>query len=447
MLTALLAFGVGVHDCRAQPLARAGIDRLYRDELERLVVECQTRGLLEQARITKAALVPRPPDRQVIFLLPQSAPRSETDEAERPAVAKWRESFAGLRQAQADRLWTLAQAALDEHHNEQACQLLFEILREDPEHEQARRILQFAVEGGDPAGGFRHSVPKTRHPDLGWPAGEYRRIHSKHFTITTNHTAAAARHLAEVLEELHQVWSQLFVRHWTSSKALARAFAGGALTWPHRRSHQVVLFATREEYVRHLKPREPQVEMTRGMYRDAVRTAFFYAGEDSPEPTWRHEATHQLWQEVGDAERDVGAPGNFWVVEAVALYMESAVKYDGYYTLGGPEAPRLQVARYRLLTENYSVPLAQLVSLGKQAMQSNPDLRRLYTQSAGLAHFFMDGQAGRYREAFVQQVHDVYRSGGHCPSIAEQTGRSFEVLDDEYRSFLSSMVEEPSGDH
>ena len=39
----------------------------------------------------------------------------------------------------------------------------------------------------------------------------------------------------------------------------------------------------------------------------------------------------------------MGRRGNFWIVEGVALYMESIQRHDGYCTAGGIEAGRVQI--------------------------------------------------------------------------------------------------------
>ena len=59
-------------------------------------------------------------------------------------------------------------------------------------------------------------------------------------------------------------------------------------------------------------------------------------------------------------------------------------------------------SQWRLLVDNSYLPLAELTALGLTAMQEHAELPRLYTESAGLATFFMQGEQGRYREAWVR---------------------------------------------
>ena len=161
----------------------------------------------------------------------------------------------------------------------------------------------------------------------------------------------------------------------------------------------MVLFRDRDEYVSLFARAQPQVEVTLGVYDDKNATAYFYAGDPAAETTWVHEAAHQLFYELGGAVRDVGAAGNFWIIEGIALYMESLQRGNGYCTLGGVDADRLQFARYRAANEQYYVPLEQFVRLDRETLQKHDDIRRLYSQAAGLAQFLMHYDGGRYRPA------------------------------------------------
>jgi hypothetical protein len=64
------------------------------------------------------------------------------------------------------------------------------------------------------------------------------------------------------------------------------------------------------------------------------------------------------------------------------------------------------------------------------------NLSRLYSQSAGLAHFFMDADGGKYRSAFVQYLDEVYRDRADATTLSRLTGKRYEQLDDEYLAWL-----------
>jgi hypothetical protein len=201
---------------------------------------------------------------------------------------------------------------------------------------------------------------------------------------------------------------------------------------------QVVLFKTREEYVTQLTPVEPQIAMTVGYYNQKQRIGFFVAGDATAYPTWYHEGAHQLFQEaVAGTIDEPGEKDNFWAVEGAALYMESLVSHGGYWTVGGCEAERLQFARNRALSGEFLVPLSRLAGQGREQLQKSPDIRRLYGQAAGVAHFLIDGQGGKYWEPFVDLLTAVYRGG----PAGQLTG----VLDEEYRQFLNVTDDDLAG--
>ena len=113
-----------------------------------------------------------------------------------------------------------------------------------------------------------------------------------------------------------------------------------------------------------------------------------------PEATLYHEATHQLFQESLDSVRSAGRASDFWAIEAAALYFES-LQVDAdpsvgtSFRMGGVDGGRLPAARYRWVESGYRVPLAELVALGQNDLQSRSDLSPLYSQLAGLGHFFL----------------------------------------------------------
>ena len=174
-----------------------------------------------------------------------------------------------------------------------------------------------------------------------------------------------------------------------------------------------------------------------GIYLEAKKTAYFYVGEESTEHIWFHEITHQLFSETGRVESGAGLDANFWMVEGVALHMESLRRMSDYYTIGGIDAERLQYARYRALNEEFYVPLDQLAALGRRALQEHENIRRLYSQSAGLASFLMGYRRGRYREAMVDYLIAIYQGRDRAQTLAMTTGVPLSTLDKQYRAFLN----------
>jgi hypothetical protein len=170
--------------------------------------------------------------------------------------------------------------------------------------------------------------------------------------------------------------------------------------------------------------------------------AFFVGGEDVNEATWRHEATHQLFSERPRSSAVVGAEHNFWLVEGIALYMESLQRCGPWLTVGGIEADRLQYARYRALREEFCLPLEQLAALDQAALQAHPEIQRLYSQAAGTTHFLMHGQNGRHATALRGLLQQLYLRNDSANSLPKLTGSSWEELDAAYREFLQVRDEQ-----
>jgi len=264
------------------------------------------------------------------------------------------------------------------------------------------------------------------------------KIDSSHFHITTNLSREAGVALATQLEELYTVWQQLFVHYTMNEWQMRRRFGGRGGVSKRPAKHEVKLFANRNQYIVHLTRLEPQIGITQGIYLDRRRTSYLFAGGDSPVSNWLHEVTHQLFHETKRVAPNVGSQANFWIVEGAALYMESLVRKNGYYTAGGVFSNRLQYARYRALSEKFYVPLRELCNLGRSELQRDERIRKLYSQSAGLAHFLMDYDEGKYRPALVEYLQAVYLYPGRDKrsTLTQVTGVEFEVLDREYHQFL-----------
>ncbi len=426
------------------PSVRDSTTESMRGQLERVADQYDASGMVDKAKQVREWILPPLGDRQRLYLRPlvllQSDGAAEKKPGNSPGVLnalpeadaqfdRWRHRYAQKLYAQAQELAANGQVVA-------AYQMLYDVLRNDPLHEAALRIV------GRETHAVKVAVGKGRNEKLNWRAGTYWRAHSKHFRVTTNHSVQTARTMAYRLEKLHQVWRQLFVLHWTSKPSVRRAFTGKSLAWPTRRRHDVVVFSNRQEFIRQLKPVEPQIEMALGVYRDKVQTTYFYEGKSDLNSTWLHEATHQLFHETVHARAGTGKNFDFWMLEAAAMYLESTQFYDEYATVGGSDAVRLQIARQRAIDDRFYVPLHVISELGQSAMQRHADVRRLYTQSAGYAHFLMDGHQNDYRAGFVQAVSDLYRRPSVNDPLWKRLGISSSQFDLEYQEFLASLPSE-----
>jgi hypothetical protein len=417
---------------------RAELDAQFQEQLNELGHRCDQLGLDDAARVTRAWMIPRDPSKHYFFLVPDTDMAKPALDA--PEVAQqWYGKFRQIRSSQASSLWQLARDALAAERPELAYRLLYEVLREDPDFQEARRVLGYRRINNawrNSSASVRVSRGRKPHPEFGWRAGTYWTLESEHYQVETNHRQQDAAELAQHLEQLHCVWRQQFLPFWTNTAELRRTWQGAARSRRAGKKLRVVFFRNHQEYVAHLQRVEPRIGITLGIYRHPERTAYFYGGSGHVAATWRHEATHQLFHETLRASEDVGVANNFWVIEGVALYMESLELRGDYCTLGGIDASRLQYARYRALNERFYLPLGQLVVMRRRRMQESEDIRLLYSQAAGLTHFMMHDGDGSYRRALSDYLEAVYKEQDYPGTLSELVGEPLSELDSKYQTFL-----------
>jgi Leucine Rich Repeat (LRR) protein len=442
----ILCFLVGIlaaPACAAEPVP-------FADRLASIAAKCDEVGLKEQAAITRDWIIPRHPGRQYLFLPPDvdsTAPKVGSSET----IRQWHKKFSELRREQAATLYAEAQAASNQQQPARAYRWLYEVLREDPDHAEARRILGYVKVGTDwRLPDWEKMVarqPPNNHPKLDWRARGYWLLETPHFQIVTNHSKAELLEAGQQLENLHTLWRQIFFRYWSSAEALAARFAGRNEPLARERPKmQVVVFKSRADYAAHVAAAHPKAATTLGLYDDKQRTAYFYGGDTSVYPTWFHEATHQLFQQAIPNTRDEpGQDRNFWALEGAALYMESLANHGEYWTAGGCDANRLQFARYRVLSGDVALPLDRISALSRDAIQKSDDIGRIYTQAAGLTHFLIDGEQSTYRDAFIDLLTAIYHGADLADSLGTATGQPLAKLDEQYRAFLSVTDDDLAG--
>ena len=466
--------------------ARSQLYQQHAVRLEELAAWCDQAGLTEQAETARAWLPCRDPYKIYLFL-PDDDPRTaeqpshaESSADESDPLGTWRQRFGQLRRDQAEALFALASGAAQQHRPSLALQLASETIRENPDHAEARRILGYVrhkdtwqtrqakrmlesgnvwherfgwlskkhverYEAGQRRFGSRwiaadEDARRRQHIDVGWQAK------TDHYLVTTNHSLEQGVELAVRLERLQQVWQQLFADYYIGGRRVEQLFAGERHLPVRSQAYQVIYYRDRQEYNDALRPAQPQIDMTLGIYFDSVRKAYFFAGEDQRTSTLYHEAAHQLFQETRRVADDVGRRHNFWILEGVATYMESLVECrpcDGavYWALGGANEGRLPAARYHLLEDNFYVPLAELTRMGMEDVQRHPEIAKLYSQSAGLATFLMHYDSGRYRDALDRYLVAVYTGKAGPTTLAELTGVGYDQLDRQYRQFLAGTID------
>jgi hypothetical protein len=140
----------------------------------------------------------------------------------------------------------------------------------------------------------------------------------------------------------------------------------------------------------------------------------------------------------------IGQGAHFWVVEGVACYMESFQRGNGELSVGDPNYIRFSGARFNFIEEKYYVPLQEFAGMGMQRFQADPMLAKNYTQASGLVHFFMHYDAGRYRDALVSHLSQLYsgnpRKRDHPEQLDELTGENFGELDRLYGEYVYDLA-------
>jgi hypothetical protein len=451
--------------------ARQQLEARYAQSLEELAGWCEAQGLTEQATQTRRAARPRDP--WTLYLVNLQSAETIHDGAD-PRVRQWRERFAALGRHHAEGLLTLARQAMRARHPSLAYELVLEMVRADPSSEEGRKLLGFIKYKGEWRTPFEVDKLKARyvwHERFGWlPQAHVARyesgeryyngrwitaeeeaqirgdirsawhVQTEHYSIRTNHSLEAGVALGQKLERLYRAWQQTFAPYYASPDQLLRLFEGRS---PNHRSsgprHLVMHFRDRQQYLQALEGHVPPGVVTTGIYLGDYRTAYFYATEDADSTTFYHEASHQLFSECREVAPNVGLRGNFWIIEGIACYLESFRPGAEYDLLGGTDSPRLEAARRRALVDQFYVPLDQFVLYGMNDLQRDRRIAMLYSQAAGLAHFLMHYDDGRYRDALMSYLEAVYTGEDTPQTLAQLTGKSYVELDREYHQFLEEL--------
>jgi len=259
-------------------------------------------------------------------------------------------------------------------------------------------------------------------------------VESEHYRIRTNLSVPAAIALGVQLEELHRLWRQIFVGYYATDADIVAMFQPAARL-PAAKC-DVVCFRNHDEYVAALKPAIPNIDITEGLYYAPLHTAYFYSRPDDSRRTVNHEGTHQLFQQSRHVADNVGQKANFWVVEGVALYLESLHREDDCYVVGGQDDPRVQAAIYHLRMGDFYVPFENVAHLGMNDLLGHAEIAKLYSQLAGMTHFLMHYDDGRYREALLHYLKDVYNGSQDPALLAHHCGVSYPELDRQYRIYM-----------
>jgi hypothetical protein len=452
----------------------------YHTDLTALADWCVEQGRQDLADRTRALVPPQRPDRLYLLRLPDKVGAIfESIDMTDPIASEWGDRLNKLRHDRAYNLVVMARAANDLGRTVLAFHLLNEALAADPDYEMLRTLMGY--EERDGYWRTKYEIEKLRrgsipHEKFGWLPEEYieryeqgeryfqghwmpveqeafRRngwaVESEHFTVQTNASLEAGVALGYKLEELHEVWRRLFLSYVASSRQASSIFEGRGTGVPFP-NLQVVYYRDRASYLSALRRVEPQIDQTIGMYMTTQSCSYFYPAEQPDDfRTIFHEATHQLFQETRRTSDLAGVRKNYWITEGVALYMESFRIEGEFYVLGGfGDDVRLDAAVVRRLRDDFYIPLDEFSSWGLEDFQRDPRIATLYTQAAGLTHFFFHAENGKHRCAFIDTLDVIYAGRDDVDTLSEETGDSYETLDAAYRAFLEDGVQyyEESGE-
>ena len=458
---------------------RTRLNEQFGTKLETLARECDKRDLSEGASTVRRA-AGSPADNTFRF---ESLPSGMQPPiaSDLPVDEKfWRNELRRLRTDHAKALYLLTRRVLNAGLPSYAYELVREVARIDPDHAAGRRLLgfvRFQDEWLTPYAASQRRLRRVLHDRYGWlPAThvaryekgqryfkrrwisatrerelrrDFRnawRVRTDHYLVLTNHSLERGVQVGRALETYHGFFRQTFAAFFRSPKQLQRLFDGAATS--RRRAvapkpFVVHYYSTRGEYIQTLKPRIDQIGITNGLYMPDDRVAYFYHDPEADgERTLYHEATHQLFFESTSRPRPIALNTNFWIIEGIACYMESFRPTDKGLSIGDPTYVRFHWARHRWLKEGYYVPLPRFTRIGMRAFQNDPNIVSNYSQASGLAHFFMHFDNGRYRDALVEHLAQLYSADRRAAvkSLESLTGVAFDELDRQYRRYLSDQA-------
>ncbi|MGW8256429.1 MAG: DUF1570 domain-containing protein [Thermoguttaceae bacterium] len=445
----------------------------YATKLKELAAWCDEKGLKEQDAATLDALGPHDCLKFYMPILPVHLGADKSPKDASPEIIEWDSRLKQLRREHAAALVELAKRAARMRQAGLTLQLVLQAAHANPDNSTARHFLgyqKFQNQWHTP-----YEIKKLRSgmiwsDKFGWlPKNQLRRyeqgkrfyegrwisaaedarrhrtietswaIETEHYTIHTDRSLEAGVALGVKLETLCRLWQRMFFGYYAPQADVLGMFdQGEGNPIPVTPRHRVVYFRNRNEYNRSLKPAIPDIEISIGLYLDSMRTAYFFAGNGSDDRTIYHEATHQLFHESRDVSPDVGRKGNFWIVEGIAMYMESLKTEKGFLVLGGFDDDRVAAARYRLLHDHFYIPLVQLTKYDMERLQKDPKIKTIYSQAAGLTYFLIHYDCGRYRDALAAYLTAVYTGQDGPDTLSQLTGKAYSELDKEYRQFMEA---------
>lgn len=411
----------------------------YLAELEKLADKCEELNLPDQARLTRSWW-PETRTDQTWLVFPNPDPSDVAQEKSgEDLIRKWRARFESLRKRHAAHLLEEVQKLLEAKEETTAYRLVWRAYREDPQNKQVAFVLQNFLNASSIDSKAR--LATTPHPKYKWSAKAFHRVQLPHFRVVSNAPAETLEIWTQELEKIFAVWTQAYPDLWLAPGALKNRLAGKNVPLERKAEMNVVLFQSREDYLQQLGKSEQRIESSVGYYSPQETTSFFYVEDGTVSyPTLVHELTHQILQEASllRGSEPWQTQSDFWIVEAIALHAESIWIGKDIATVGGWESPRLQVARYRMLRDDYWMDWENLRSHSAEDWKQQEELARAYTQSAGIAHLWLDHPDPAKREAFFKYLTSVYRNRPNVAVLDNVISKS------ELKSRYEDMLQVPA---
>ena len=355
----------------------------------------------------------------------------------------WREELKRIRSRSADDLFALAQrsAGMKPPQYTQAGMSLRGVLERQPDHAEARRLLGYVPHEGGWARPFAVRMLKegnVNHSVYGWvpadwvahleagelpapmargqksprwvPAQQADELRSnwknpwviptEHFEIKSDVPLAEAIVFARRLEAFYDLFFTLMADVVGDNLPLARRFRSPALTGEASyKPHQVDYFASKDEYVEHLRPSVgSDIDQSLGYYnpprpgKGNRAPAHFFRDPGGQLPvtaTLYHEVSHQLLFETAGLNGYTKNAGNYWVFEGLGTYFETVTpQEDGSLEVGGLVGERIEAARQSLAAGNF-LPLDRFLQLDQNAFNRAESIHAHYQQAMALTVFLM----------------------------------------------------------
>ncbi len=469
-----------------------------RTDLEALAGRFDAVGKTQDAKTVRSLVEPQDDSGPIRFRpLPEYLPASGAGLANMPLTASSPipEEAKAIRAKAAKSLFALAgrAAAPGVHRYALADRCLRSVLDRDPSHAEARRLIGFLpYKGGWATPHAIHLLEKgyVLHSKFDWvladwvphldrgelpgdftssgkpvnwlPAEEadakredfaraWQIKTAPHFEIRTNVPLAESIAFGRRLEGFHDLFLSQFADVIGGERLpLATRFAKPSLKpIATDKKFGVSYFAKRAEYVAFLKEKfglnedvslgyyMPPSEARR--YPKAQPRSYFYRDLENAiavHATLYHEASHQILFETAGKANVENARSNYWIWEGLGTYFETvSLQDDGSLLVGGLVGPRIELARQRLIGDGEYEPLAKFVDRDKADFGNERDVYRNYAQAMALTVFFLHGEEGRYREAYLDYVADAYR-GKLKPSLSQRLGVPYPTLDEQFKAYL-----------